>query len=116
MRGRQTGKLEAVGRALYQKGPTAAELNIWGMSYADWEQEEEENRLIVWPENELAVKLFRKILNQWIMGMDGPIALNYLVLYHHMDRMELSPEDHDSLHNDIQVLEAAALKEIHSGK
>lgn len=82
------------------------------MSQAEWEEEDQQNLLIVWPDNEPAVKLFRKISNQWIMGMDGPIALNYLVLYHHLDRMNLSDEEHDSLHDDIQVLEGAALQEI----
>jgi hypothetical protein len=84
------------------------------MSREEWEIEDESNILIVWPDNERAVRLFSKINNQWIMGPGGPIALNYLVLYHHMDRMNLNDEDHDDLHDDIQVLESAALKEIAS--
>jgi len=86
------------------------------MSIKDWEEEEEKNLLIVWPDNETAVKLFRKICSQWNVGVNGPTSLNYLVLYHHLDRMNLSDEEHDSLHNDIQVLEAAALKEIRAGQ
>ena len=84
------------------------------MTQAEWEIEDAENVLIVWPDNERAVRLFSKINNQWLMGPGGPIALNYLVLYHHLDRMNLSNEEHDDLHDDIQVLEGAALKEIAS--
>lgn len=82
------------------------------MSREEWEVEDAENVLIVWPDNEPAVRLFSKISSQWLMGPGGPVALNYLVLYHHLDRMKLSDEDHDNLHDDIQVLETAALKEI----
>lgn len=103
-----------MGRALFAKPPTAAELNIWGMSRQEWEAEDQSQELIVWPDNERAFNLFRKIRGQWIIGMNGPVGLNYLVMYHHTDRMGLSNEEFDELHEEMQVLERSALNEIHA--
>lgn len=99
---------------MYAKPPTAAELNIWGMSRQEWEEEDQSQELVIWPDNERAVRLFSKIRGQWIVGMNGPTALNYMVMYHNMDRMGLSDEEFDELHEDMQVLERAALDEIHA--
>lgn len=103
-----------MGKALYAKAPTAAELNIWGMSRQEWEIEDQSQELIVWPDNERAYRLFCKIRGQWIMGMNGPTGLNYLVMYHHTDRMALSNEDFDDLHDEMQTLERAAMTEIYA--
>lgn len=99
---------------MFAKPPTAAELNIWGMSRQEWEEEDQSQELVVWPDNERAVLLFKKIRGQWIMGMNGPTGLNYLVMYHHTDRLALSNEEFDELHEEMQVLESAALDEIYA--
>lgn len=103
-----------MGRELYVKAPTAAELNIWGMSRKEWEEEDQSQELIVWPDNERAFDLFLRIRGQMLMGVNGPTGLNYLVMYHHTDRMGLSNQEFDELHDEMQVLERAALNEIHA--
>lgn len=50
---------------------------------------------------------------QWQVGMGGPIGLNFMVAYRRMDRMRLSPEEYDQLDQDLQVMEAAALRVMH---
>ena len=44
--------------------------------------------------------------------MGGRTGLDYLVLYHKMDRMNLSEDDYAQLEHDIAVLERAALEEM----
>jgi ribosomal protein S18 acetylase RimI-like enzyme len=68
--------------------------------------------LDVWPDNWPAIQLFRDIGNQWRSGMGGPFALDYGVLFHRMDRMKLSEDDHEQMFYDIKVIEAAVLPVI----
>ena len=42
----------------------------------------------------------------------GPIGLDYNVLFHKMDRMNLDSEDYEQMEADIRTLETAALAEI----
>jgi hypothetical protein len=67
----------------------------------------------IWPENERAYNLFLSMRTQWQVGMGGPIGLNFMVAYMRMDRMRLSPEEYDQLDQDLQVMEAAALRVMH---
>lgn len=48
--------------------------------------------------------------SQWNAGMSGATGLQYLVLLALMDRMKLSDEEHESMFEDIQILERAALE------
>lgn len=77
------------------------------MTYRDWEAEQQP--VEVWPDNEQAYMLWRKVGNQWRMGMNGPVALDYVPLQHELDRMGLSDDDYEELFADIRVLEAEAL-------
>lgn len=77
------------------------------MTYRDWEDEQQP--LDVWPDNVPAFLLWRKVGNQWRVGMNGPVALDYVPLQHELDRMNLSEEDYDLLFADIRLLEAEAL-------
>lgn len=56
--------------------------------------------------------LFAKISTQWRTNMAGPIGLDYLVLYHELDRLGLSPDDYEALFRNVQVLEAETLAAI----
>lgn len=42
--------------------------------------------------------------------MGGPTGLNFVVAYHRMDRMGLTPEEYNELDEDLQVMEVAALE------
>lgn len=64
----------------------------------------------LWPENERAVNLFSSISTQWRTGMNGPTGLDYNVLYHKMDRLELTASEYDALEGDVRVLEIEALQ------
>lgn len=80
------------------------------MTYRDWEAEQQP--VEVWPDNEQAYMLWRKVGNQWRMGMNGPVALDYVPLQHELDRMGLSDDDYEELFADIRVMEAEALDAI----
>lgn len=51
---------------------------------------------------------------QWLQTVNGVTGLNYLVLFHKMDRMKLEPEQYESLETDIRIMESAALKIINT--
>lgn len=41
--------------------------------------------------------------------MGGPVGLDYNVLFHKLDRMNLSPDEYQDIEADIRVMEEAAL-------
>ena len=67
----------------------------------------------VWPEHVRVLNLFQGLRTQWRVGMGGPTGLDYLVAYHRMDRMDLSPVEYDQLDQDLQIMEATALQVMH---
>lgn len=66
----------------------------------------------IWPDNVRAFNLFQGLRSQWRVGMAGPVGIDFLVAYHRMDRMNLSPEEYDHLDNDLQIMEGEALRVI----
>lgn len=52
---------------------------------------------------------------QWRIGMNGRSGLDYNVLFHKMDRMNLPADKYEQLENDIRIMEFEALEEIHKG-
>lgn len=46
--------------------------------------------------------------------MGGPTGLDYNVLFHKMDRMNLTPTEYAELESDIQVMEYEALNVINA--
>jgi hypothetical protein len=50
---------------------------------------------------------------QWCVSSNGATGLNYLVLFHKLDRMNLSREEYDQLEGDVRVMEFAALSAMH---
>jgi len=72
----------------------------------------EEWTVDLWECNLEAVNLFCEIGTQWRMGAGGPYGLDYNVLYHKMDRMNLTAEEYAELEEDIRTLESAALEEM----
>lgn len=46
--------------------------------------------------------------------MGGPTGLDYNVLYHKMDRMQLTTTEYEELEADIQVMEYEALNVINA--
>jgi hypothetical protein len=98
---------------MYKKGLTKedrAVMNMFGLTEDDYA---DESVVEVWPDNWDAVLLFHRLGSQWRVGPGGIFGLDYNVLYRMMDRMSLTPERYDELEEEIQVLEAAAVEEMH---
>lgn len=88
---------------MYEK-QDAQELEAFGFKLSDFGDVE------VWPDNMPAINLFNSIATQWRHGgMGGITGLDYNVLFHRMDRMNLSDRDYEWLFDDIRVIESEAL-------
>lgn len=68
----------------------------------------------VWEENEPAITLFGSISTQWRLGAGGPVGLDYGVMFYRMDRMGLSPDEHEQLFQDMRIVEGEALSEMNN--
>lgn len=66
----------------------------------------------MWEENWNAIKFYMVIKTQWRVGMNGPYALDYNVMFQRMDRMKLSDDEHETLFQQMQLVEAYALNEL----
>lgn len=110
--GRTQGKLTRAVEALYWQTPPAEELAPLGMSVSDYSPPECQ----LWEENWPAVKLFNTLAGQWRMGPSGPVALDYIVLFHELDRMRLEGAEYDDLFGSIRVMEDAALTILRNRK
>lgn len=85
--------------------PSEAEIRAAGFAPEDYE----DDYFDVWPENWPAVRLFISIGNQWRGGNGLPIALDYGVLFHRLDRMRLSEDEYEQMFRDVKALEAGAI-------
>lgn len=93
--------------------PTIAEMRADGWEPEDYEAEDP---VEVWPENWQAFTTFMTLSTQWLIGMAGPTGLNYVPLFTLMDRLGLQGDEWHEFLADVQVLEAAALKQIDANK
>lgn len=75
-----------------------------------------EKPIPVWPENRLAVLVFRAMDTQWRAGMGGYTGLDYSALGEIWQRLHIKKRDRDRVFADLRVLEHAALETIHSSK
>lgn len=66
----------------------------------------------IWPENWDAFNLFTQVMTQWRAGPGGAYGMDYNVLFHELDRMNLESERYDELFGEIRVMEFAALEEM----
>jgi hypothetical protein len=108
-----TGKLRRVGRELYRKAPDAAELAAHGLTLADYANEPV---VTAWPDTLLSLRVFSAMGTQWRQGFSGETGLDYGVLPEVWRRLKVPPAERDQVFEDLQVLEAAALKEMHRSK
>ena len=65
----------------------------------------------MWPDNERALALFHKVGTRWVGAPMGglPLGLRWEAIYPLMGRMELTGPEWDALHDDLMVLEGAAM-------
>jgi len=66
----------------------------------------------IWPDSERAVSLFIELCTQWRIGPNGPVGLDYNVLFHKIDRMNLKRKDYDLLESQVRTMEDEALNVI----
>ena len=69
-------------------------------------------RCILWAENWPAMKFFTDMGTQWRQGFNGPTGLDYGVLLHELDRLDLPRDEYDDLFGSIRVMEREALNEM----
>ena len=81
-----------------------------GLTEADFPEQAAE----IWPENVVAYSVFSAMRTQWRIGMMGAVGLDYTPLFHKMDRLQLDPDDYESLEEDIRTMEYAALAAMNS--
>jgi hypothetical protein len=91
---------------MYSRTPTEEELAGTGFTVADYADDEP---VEIWPENMRAINLFNTLSTQWIVGASGASGLNYVPLFHRMDRMNLGEQEYEWLFDDIRTIEAEAL-------
>lgn len=111
-------------RALYRGAPTAADLEQAGVTIDDpmcaspnpdgwyYDADDKDWRCILWADNWPAMRLFNQVSTQWRTGLNGPVGLDYNVVYHDLDRLNLDPDSYDDLMGCIRVIEGVALKEM----
>ncbi|MGO4379702.1 DUF1799 domain-containing protein [Pseudoduganella sp. RAF19] len=64
----------------------------------------------VWPENWPVFHLFCQLQTQWRAGSSGLLGLDYNVLYHKLDRMDLPLTEYEQWEADVCAMEFAALE------
>jgi hypothetical protein len=87
---------------------TLAEARSQGFELEDFPEEEVE----VWPEHFPVLQLFQRVGTRWVIGTASVIGIRWEAMYPLMDRMNLSPEEWDSMLSDLEVMEHAALAVI----
>ena len=93
---------------MYWHAPTAEEMAAVGLKAKHYKRP----KVALWPENEPAILLFSQFSTQWRVGMNGPVGLDYGVIFHELDRRGLSRDDYDDCMWAVRVIERAALDEM----
>jgi Phage related hypothetical protein (DUF1799) len=62
------------------------------------------------------VNLFIDLCTQWRVGPNGPVGLDYNVLFHKLDRMRLKRKEYDRIEAAIRIMEDEAMTVIWSRK
>ncbi len=89
---------------MYQPAPTADELRMTGLT-----MDEAMPSVDIWPDNWRTVMLFDAIGTQWRVGMGGPVGIDYNVMFHKLDRLNLPPSEYEEIESGVRVMEEAAL-------
>ena len=97
---------------LYYRIPSAAELE--NTSYTQQDFIDNEPQVDVWEENWDVIELYRQYSSQWRMAMNGPVALDFTVFHHELDRKRVPDELYDVYVWKLKTIEQSALKWIHA--
>jgi carbohydrate-binding DOMON domain-containing protein len=94
---------------LYDAGPSDEELAAIGILREDVE---DHSVVEIWPDNDLPFRIFSDVRSQWRIGMNGPTALDHMVVFRYMDLLGIKPKKQLAVMKDIKVLESAALTQM----
>lgn len=67
----------------------------------------------VWDENWDVLMLFAKYMTQFRMAFNGPVALDFTVFFHELDRKKIPDDLYDEYTEKLSIIENSALKHIH---
>lgn len=84
-----------------------------GTSYTQKDFIDNEPHVEVWEDNWDVIELFRLYSRQWRMAMNGPVALDYTVFHHELDRKGVPEDEYDKIVWQLKIVEEQALKWIH---
>jgi len=93
---------------MYSKAADEKSLALFGLTPDDFATDE----VVLWPENQQSYYVFYSMQTQWRVGMNGRTGLDYNVLPEMWRRLKIHPDDRDFVFSDIQVMEAAALRQM----
>lgn len=102
------GKLRSAASAFYRQEKNETNPFLAGIA-----QLAANEAVDVWPENWPAFTVFTRLQTQWRHGMNGQTGLDYSALFSFLDRMDLEKQEREEIFSDVQILEMAALNEIH---
>lgn len=66
----------------------------------------------LWPDSVAPVNIFSELCTQWRIGPNGPVGLDYNVLFHKLDRLRLKRTEYARLESAIRIMEDEALNVI----
>lgn len=96
---------------MYTPAVTEAEAKAAGFELSDYAEEEP---VEIWPEHLPAFQMLQRIGTRWAHGMAGPVGIRWESVYPLMDRLGLSRDAWDALLEDLEVMEGAALRAMHT--
>ena len=94
---------------MYKKKATEEELKAFGLKESDYLEES----IMVWRENFEAVRLFIQLSTQWRVSMGGVTGLDYSAIRALFKIQGIKKKNYKQLMEDLAILEAAALDEMH---
>jgi hypothetical protein len=100
------GKLKAAAEAFYRPTQVAGQGNAFASMLAAAAEKEV---VEVWPDAWRSWVVFMTMGTQWNVGPGGRTGLRYESLYPLLDRMHLTDDEWQSLFDDVQLMERAAL-------
>jgi len=84
-----------------------------GTSYTIKDFTDNEPNVEVWDENWDVLQLYDLYSTQWRMSANGPIALDYTIFFHELDRKGLAEKQYDDFVAKLRIIEPVALRMIH---
>ena len=63
----------------------------------------------LWPDSVVPVNIFCELVTQWRVGPNGPVGLDYNVVFHKLDRMRLKRREYERIESAIRIMADEAM-------